>query len=124
MYRSYAIGLLAGGIGLMSVTQAIGQQTCKPTLAFEEIQFSEWQLPTMARKWTAVVSVDASRCAANSRGNFELGFSRLKEHGVEIEFSERFIWLPPSVKVAVTFWADEAVERYWISKVSPCPCSR
>jgi hypothetical protein len=65
-----------------------------------------------------------ARCAMNSAGYFEIGFSRQKETGVEIDFSEKFEWSPPSVNVAVDFWADEAVELYWISNVSACPCSR
>jgi hypothetical protein len=125
MYRSCISGLLAGITGLASVTQAaVGQQVCRPALAFTEVHFSEMQLPTMERKWTAVVSVDASRCAMNSTGYFEIGFSRQKETGVEIDFSEKFKWSPPSVKVEVDFWADEAVEHYWIGNISACPCSR
>jgi hypothetical protein len=124
MYRSYLSGLLAGIAGLVSVTPAVGQQVCKPALAITEVRFSGMQPPTMERKWTAVVLVDASRCAMNSAGYFEIGFSRQKETGVEIDFSEKFEWSPPSVNVAVNFWADEAVEQYWIGNVSACPCSR
>ena len=122
MYRSCISGLLAGIIGPISVTQATGQQECRPALAFKEVNFSEMQPPTLERKWTAVVSVDASRCAANSKGHFEIVFTRLKEIGPEIEFRERFMWLSPSVKAEVGFWADEAVERYRIDNIAPCPC--
>jgi len=122
MFRSCLSAVLAGVVGLASVTQALGQQSCRPTLAFQEVQFSPMQPPTLERKWTAVVSVDASRCAANSAGYFEIVFSRLKEIGPEIEFRERFMWRPPSVKVSVDFWADEAVEHYWLGNVTPCPC--
>jgi len=108
---------LAGTIGLVSVTQAVGQQVCRPTLAFKEAHFSQMQPPTLERKWTAVISVDTSRCTANSTGYFEIVFSRLKEVGPE--FRERFTWLSPSVKVEVGFWADEAVERYWIDNIAP-----
>jgi hypothetical protein len=123
MYRSRISGLLAGVMGLVSVTQAVGQQVCRPTLAFKEVHFSQMQPPTLERKWTAVISVDTSRCPANSEGYFEIVFSRLKEIGPEIEFRERFTWLSPSVRVEVGFWADEAVERYWIDNIVPCPCS-
>jgi hypothetical protein len=116
--------MLAAVFGLISVTQAVGQPACRPALAFKEIQFSEMLPPTLQRKWTAVVSVDASRCAMNSAGHFEIRFARLKEIGVDTEFSEEFVWLSPSVKVSVDFWADEAVERYWITNVSTCPCAR
>jgi hypothetical protein len=76
----------------------------------------------MERRWTAVVSVDAARCAPNSGGYFEIGFARQKENGMEAEFQERFIWLPPSVEVSVDFWFDEAVEAYWLNRVEPCLC--
>jgi hypothetical protein len=122
MYRSCISGLLAGIMGLVSVTQAVGQQECRPALAFKEVHFSEMQPPTLERNWTAVISVDTSRCAANSQGYFEIVFSRLKEIGSEIEFRERFTWRSPSVKVEVSFWADEAVERYWIDNIAPCHC--
>jgi hypothetical protein len=124
MYRSCISGLVAGIVALIGVTQALGQQLCRPVLTVKEVQFSEMQAPTWERKWTAILSVDASRCAMNSTGSFEIVFSRLKENGIEIEFSEKFTWSPPAVTVAVDFWADEAVERYWISNVSACPCSQ
>jgi hypothetical protein len=124
MYRSCISGLAAGVVGLSGVTQALGQQLCRPALAVKDVQFSEMQAPTWERKWTAVISVDASRCTMNSTGSFEIVFSRTKENGVEIEFSEKFIWSAPTVTVAVDFWADEAVERYWISNVSACVCAR
>jgi len=122
MYRSCIFGFLTCIVGLISVRQGAAQQECRPTLAFKEVHFSEMRPPTLERKWTAVVSVDASRCSANSKEYFEIVFTRLKEIGPEIEFRERFIWLSPSVKVEVGFWADEAVERYWIDNIAPCPC--
>ena len=122
MNRSCKSLLLAGIIGLVGVTQAVSQQVCRPAVAVTEVKFSKWKLPSMERRWTAVVSVDASRCAVNSGGYFEIGFSRLKENGMELEFREQFIWLPPSVKVGVDFWADEAVERYWVDNITPCTC--
>jgi hypothetical protein len=121
MYRSLTFGLLAGSIGLISVTQAVGQQTCRPALAFKEVRFSEMKPPTLQRKWTTVLSVDASRCATTS-GRFEIIFSQLRENGVDIEFREQFMWRPDSVEVSVDFWADEAVEGYWLYNVAPCPC--
>jgi hypothetical protein len=117
-------GLVAGSVALIGVTQALGQQLCRPALAIKDVQFSEMRPPTWERKWTAIVSVDASRCTMNSTGSFEIVFSRMKENAVEIEFSEKFTWSPPVVTVAVDFWADEAVERYWITNVSACVCAR
>jgi hypothetical protein len=121
MYRSCISGLLVGISGLVGVTQAAGQQECRPALAFKEVHFSEMEPRTLERKWAAVVSVDASRCAAKSKGHFEIVFTRLKEIGPEINFRERFTWRSPSVTAEVAFWADEAVERYRIDNIAPCP---
>lgn len=123
MFRSGLSVFLAGIIGLVSMTQAIGRQKCGPTLVFKEVRFSEMQPPTLKREWTAIVSVDASRCQPDSEGYFEIVFSRLKEIGPEIEFRKRFTWRPPSVNVEVDFWADEAVERYWLDNVTRCACN-
>jgi hypothetical protein len=122
MRRSYMSVLLAGIAGLAGATTAVGADPCRPALAFKEVQFSEMQAPALERKWTAVVSVDASRCAANSAGYFEIVFTRLKEIGPDLEFREQFIWLPPSVKVGVDFAADESVDRYRIDNITPCLC--
>jgi hypothetical protein len=124
MYRACIFGLALGILALTGVTQAPGQQLCRPALAIKDVQFSEMQAPTWERKWTAIVSVDASRCTTNATGSFEIIFSRQKENGVEVEFSEKFTWSSPAVTVAVDFWADEAVERYWISNVSACVCAQ
>jgi hypothetical protein len=122
MYRSSISGFLAGIVGLVGVTHAVGQQACRPALEVREVQFSEMQPPTLKRTWTAVVSVDASQCAANSTGHFEIVFTRLKETGPDLDFRERFAWQPPAVNVAVDFAADEAVQRYRIDNVTPCAC--
>ena len=126
-FRSVAArSILAALLGLLGVSGATGGQVCKPALAIKDVQFSAMKPPTMERKWTAMVSVDASRCAANSAGYFEIGFLLLKENAPEIEVREEFAWLEfsstPSVKVGVDFWADEAVEHYWFENVTPCPC--
>jgi len=116
--------LLAGVIGLTGASQALGREVCKPALSISNVQFSKWQLPTLERKWTATVAVDASHCAPNTAGTFEIGFLRLVENGVDIEFTEEFVWMSPAVNVGVDFWANEAVGRSWINKVSACPCAK
>ena len=121
MYRSCVYAVLASGIGLVGMAHA-GREVCRPALAVTEVQFSPMRPPLLERKWAAVVTVDASRCAANSRGRFEIVFRRLKEIGPDLEFREQFTWLAPAVNVAVDFAADESVERYWIDNVTPCPC--
>ena len=32
------------------------------------------------------------------------------------------MWKPGTVEVSVNFWADEAVEGYWLHSVAACPC--
>jgi hypothetical protein len=115
--------LLASVFTLASVAHAAaGQPVCRPILAFKNVLLSPMQPPTLERRWTATVAVDASRCATDSAGYFEIGFSRFKETGAELDFHEQFIWLVPAVKVSVDFWADEAVEAYWFNTVTPCRC--
>jgi hypothetical protein len=115
--------LFAGvATGLIGVTEAIGQGLCKPNLSVNDVQFSPINPETFGRNWTAVVAIDASRCKGNFRGTFEIVFTRLSETAPDMEFRERFMWMPPSVNVNVEFGRDEAVERYWIDNVSPCIC--
>ena len=121
MTRSRIVGPLAGTIALVSATQAAGQPLCRPVLAVGQVQMSAMQPPTLQRKWTAVVSVDASPCATIA-GSFEIGFSRLKENGPEFDFHEPFRWRSPAVQVSVDFAPDEAVQTYWLDYVAPCPC--
>ena len=123
MYHPPLAGALAGVIALAAVTQATGGEVCRPKLAVTNVQFSEMQPPTLERRWAATVLVDASRCTTTA-GNFEIGFSGLKEIGPDLEFREKFTWSPPSVEVRVDFWADEAVQGYWIDSVQACPCAR
>ena len=121
--RSCVALLLAGGIGLIGVTRAAGERICKPSLAISNVQFSKMQPPTLEWMWTATVSADASHCATTA-GYFEIGFSRLKEMGPEVNFQQQYIWSLPSVEVGMDFWADEAVERYWIDSIQACPCAK
>ena len=127
MLRTCLSVLIAGTLALTGAmqagpTQAAGQPACKPVLAFKEVRFSAWQPPEMERKWTALLSVDASRCATTS-GRFGILFSRQKENGPEVEFEEGFAWRPTAVEVSVDFWADEAVEGYWLNNLASCPCA-
>jgi hypothetical protein len=110
--------LLGVGFGLSPVAAA---PVCKPALTFKDVRFSPIQHETMERTWSATLAVDASRCATTS-GRFELLFSRLKENAPEVDFTEAFIWKAESVEVSVNFWADEAVEAYWLHNVAACPC--
>ena len=47
MYRSCISGLLASIIGLLSIPQAVGQQLCRPALAFTDVKFSKMQKATL-----------------------------------------------------------------------------
>jgi hypothetical protein len=123
MVRSLTIALLAGVIAFPAIAQASGSRVCKPSLSIKDVQFSKFDPATLERKWTATVSVDASRCAANASGYFDIGFLRAKENSFDLEFREQFIWLTPSVKVGVDFWADEAAEHFWVENITPCTCA-
>jgi hypothetical protein len=120
--RGYTSAFLATTIGVIGVTQAIGEDLCRPALALNKVQFSEMTPPTLERKWTAIVSVDASRCQKNSSGYFEIVFMRISEVAPDLEFRERYAWRPPSVKVAVNFAANEAVEQYRVENITSCAC--
>ena len=123
MYPIFIPIAAASALALASVVHAAGQSVCRPKLTVTNVQFSPMILPTLERKWTASVVVDASRCTPNASGYFDLRITRLKESGYEIDFREQFIWHAPSVKIGVDFWADEAVEQYWIENVTPCACA-
>jgi hypothetical protein len=123
MCRAFIRCLVASALALANVAHAADQAVCRPKLTATGVQFSEIIPPILERKWTAIVMVDASRCAANASGYFDLGITRLKETGYEFDFREQFVWLAPSVKIGVDFWADEAVEGYWIENVTPCRCA-
>jgi hypothetical protein len=92
-------------------------------LAIKDVRFSPMTPPTMERKWSATVAVDASRCATTA-GYFEIGFLREKENSMDLEFRKQFIWSAPAVLVGIDLWADEAVERTWIDSIQACPCAR
>lgn len=96
---------------------------CRPKLTVRNVQLSSTHPETMQRKWTATVMADATQCAPNSSGYFDLVVSRAKENAVEFEFRERFIWLSSSVEIGLDLWADEAVDAYWIDQATPCACA-
>ena len=109
-----ALFVLGGPTPLMA-------QACKPALAIKETRFSEPR--NLQRTWTAVLSVDASRCAMNS-GPFEIKFIRAKESAPDLLFAGKFIWSRDRVEVSVDFWWDEAVLDQWIGDVAPCGCAQ
>jgi hypothetical protein len=120
--RARLSALMAAGLALSALTPASGQASCRPALTVKNIQFSPMRPPALQRTWTAVVAVDAARCAANSSGEFAILFTRAKEVGLDADFRERFTWRSPAVDVAVTFWADESVAHYRVVDVAPCRC--
>jgi hypothetical protein len=122
--------ILATIIGLIGVRQAIGENLCRPALTFNEVEFSDMMPPTLERMWSAIVAVDASACTADSKGYFEIVFTRLSENAPDLEFRKQFLWsapsfvwqASPSLSVGLAFAADEAVEQYRIENVTPCVC--
>ena len=123
MHGACIRALLACSMGVMSLTQAFGQQTCRPALAFTEAHYSPMQLPRRERTWTAVLSVDASSCLTSS-GHFEVVYSVETENGPDFEVREQFSWRPGLNKVTKEFWIDEAVAAYGIDNIAPCPCRK
>jgi hypothetical protein len=118
----FCAAALAVAVVLGLVAQAAAEGLCRPILSVNDVQLSPISPPTLVRKWTAVVAVDASRCKTNLRGSFEIVFTRLSETAPDMEFRERFTWEPPSVRVSLDFGRDEAVKHYRVDNVSPCVC--
>ena len=111
--------VLAGTVALFSVTQAVAETMCRPTLTFEQARFSETR--GQQRLWNAVLAVDASNCATTA-GRFYVNFVRLKEMAPDLLFSEEFAWRPERIQISMEFWLDEAVQDYWLGYVAMCPC--
>jgi len=120
--RSCSSTFLATIIGFIAVTPAIAQNLCRPALTLSEVQFSPIRMPKQQRNWTAVVTVDASECATNSGGHFDIVFTRLSENAPDLDFRQRFSWSPFSQTIALDFAADEAVAAYRIENITPCVC--
>jgi hypothetical protein len=117
------IAVLAFVCATRAMDQDTSGYTCRPTLDISDVHFTEMQPPTLSRTWSAVVSVDASHCAAKATGTFEIVFVREKETAPDLTFRERFVWRVPSVKVQVDLAADEAVQSYTIDNVTACDCA-
>jgi hypothetical protein len=120
--RAVAAIALLGVIEMIGVAKAAGPRECAPILAFKDVRFSEMQPPTLERKWTAIVSVDASRCQATSSGYFKIIFTRSSEVAPDLEFREQYEWRSPSVEVTGIFAANEAVEQYRMEGITSCAC--
>jgi hypothetical protein len=106
---------------LSATAQSVAQQACKPVLEIKETRLSAMKPPTLERRWVAELSVDASQCASQA-GRFQIGFTRLTEGGLDLQFTESFDWRSGTLEVSIDFRADEAVQDYWIANVAPCPC--
>jgi hypothetical protein len=122
MCRSFISGIVISALWLAGVAPVTSQPVCHPKLNVTDVQYSEMTPPTLERKWTANVLVDASGCQRDASGYFDIRFTRLSETAPDLEFTERFAWLPPSVDVAVSFAANEAVQGYWLENISLCVC--
>jgi hypothetical protein len=107
MYRLFIYGITASALGVASVAPVNGNPLCHPKLTVTDVQFSQMNPPTLERKWTAIVSIDATGCQTDSSGDFDIVFTRLSENAPDLEFSERFAWRPPSIDVAVNFAAKK-----------------
>ena len=106
---------------LVNAAQVAAEPVCRPTLTVKEESFSETF--NLRRVWTASIDVDASRCTTAS-GLFSMRFIRLAENAPDLAFIEPFTWRLGQKSIAVEFWANEAVHKYWIDEVAACPCRR
>jgi hypothetical protein len=120
--RIYGVALLFAMVDSGGITGAIAKNLCRPALTLNEVQFSFIKMPTLQRNWTAVLTVDATACAVNSGGHFDVVFTRLSENAPDLEFRQRFAWSPFAQNFALDFAADEAVAEYRIENVTPCVC--
>ena len=120
---------LATIIALIGAAEAVAEHPCRPALTLDDVEFSVMIPPTSERVWSAVVSVDASACTENSKGKFEIVFTRLSENAPDLEFRKQYMWSAPSsvwsvplLGVGLALAADEAVGHYRIDNVTPCTC--
>ena len=103
----------------LNATQLAAQPVCRPILTVKQEGFSE--MFNLRRLWTGSIDVDASRCTTTS-GLYSIGFIRVAENAPDLTFIEPFIWRLGQKKVAVEFWADEAVHAYWVADIAVCTC--
>ena len=115
--RSTTIGLFA----LAGAVQATAAPVCKPDLAFSQVNFSPINYETMERRWSARLSVDASRCATTS-GRFEILFLLMSETAPDNDLTRTFTWAPGRIDVVVDVRANEWMGGYWFRGIASCPC--
>ena len=120
--RTCTVAILVAMVQFSGVTDGTAQNLCRPALTLSEVQLSPIRTPKLQRSWTAVVTVDASECAVNSGGQFDIVFTRLSENAPDLEFRQRFAWSTFLQNIALDFAADEAVAEYRIENITPCVC--
>ena len=120
--RTCTMALLVAMVEFSGVTGGTAENLCRPALTLSEVQFSPIRTPKLQRSWTAVVTVDASECAVNSGGHFDIVFARLSENAPDLDFRQHFAWSPFSQNIVLDFAADEAVADYRIENITPCVC--
>jgi hypothetical protein len=111
--------LLAASTVVVGATPNVAQQLCQPAVTVADAHISEAR--NMQRTWSAALTVDASRCSATS-GQFEVEFTRLKENAPDMQFIERFTWVPGRTRISLDMWWDEWLQDYRIGRIAPCPC--
>jgi hypothetical protein len=95
--------------------------TCKPILSIKNVR--EVRAANFLQPWTwkATVMADLTYCATK-KGFFEMDFIRIKEYSPDIQFTERFNWIPGHFEVTMELVADEAIIDYRIGFIAPCVC--
>ena len=115
--RCTALGLFVAACA----TQATAGPVCKPHLAFRQVNFSPINYETMERRWSATLSVDASRCDTAS-GRFEILFLLMSETAPDNDLARAFTWAPGLIDVALDVTANEWIDGYWLQGIAACPC--
>jgi hypothetical protein len=117
--RLSCIALLLAGLIASGATETAGQALCKPAITPQSSRHSD--VVDRQRRWTGVFVVDALPCAS-AAGFFTVDFTRLKEIGPDLVFTELFTWQPGRTEVGVDLAWDEWVQAHRIGDVAPCPC--
>jgi hypothetical protein len=78
-------------------------------------------MPPKSSTWKATIVADATYCATGS-GGFEIDFIRIKEYAPDVQFTEKYRWLPGQFDVTLELTMDEAVLEHRIGFIAPCVC--
>src|SRR5262245_28837460 len=106
--------LLLAGLLAWPAASASAAVACKPILSIKNVrELRTAGRPALPWIWQATIAVDASFCATRS-GNFEIDFIRIKEYAPDMQFTEKYRWIPGQIDVSMELSADESIVDYRI----------